>query len=69
MGNVLTCKQIPLTSSSRKCREISLESLYVDIGALRVNLVLGTPETCTMYISYHYEPNRKCQRFLKHVFL
>ena len=53
MGNVLTCKQILLTSSSRKCMGISLESLYVDIGALRVNLVLGTQETCTMYISYH----------------
>ena len=45
MGNVLTCKQILLTSSSRKCMGISLESLYVDIGALRVNLVLGTQET------------------------
>ena len=53
MGNVLTCKQILLTSSSRKCMEISLESLYVDIGASRVNLALGTQETCTMYISYH----------------
>ena len=53
MGNVLTCKQILLTNSSRKCMEISLESLYVDIGALRVNLVLGIQETCAMYISYH----------------
>ena len=52
MGNALICKQILLTNS-RKCMGISLESLYVDIGALRVNLVLGTQETCTMYISYH----------------
>ena len=52
MGNALICKQILLTNS-RKCMGISLESLYVDIGALyfgdlRVNLALGTQETCTL---------------------
>ena len=37
MGNVLIFKQILPTNSLRKCMEISLENLYLDIGALRVN--------------------------------
>ena len=32
MGKALICKQVLLTNSSRKCMEISLESLYLDIG-------------------------------------
>ena len=50
MGNALICKQILLTSSSRKCMGISLENLYLYLyfGALRVNLALGTQETCTL---------------------
>ena len=50
MGNALICKQILLTNSSRKCMEISLENLYLYLyfGALRVNLALGTQETCTL---------------------
>ena len=51
MGNALICKQILLTNS-RKCMGISLENLYLYLylyfGALRVNLVLGTQETCTL---------------------
>ena len=33
MGKALIYKQILLTNSSRKCMEISLENLYLDIGA------------------------------------
>ena len=39
MGNVLIFKQILPTNSVRKCMEISLENLYLDIGALRVNRI------------------------------
>ena len=39
MGNVLIFKQILLTNSLRKCMEISLENLYLDIEALRVNRI------------------------------
>ena len=53
MGKAFLYKQILLTNSSRKCMEISLESLYVDIGAWRVNLALGSQETRTLYTSYH----------------
>ena len=47
MGNALICKQILLTNS-RKCMGISLENLYLYFGALRVNLALGTQQTCTL---------------------
>ena len=52
MGKAFLYKQILLTNSSRKCMEISLESLYVEIGAWRVNLVLGrdTRDLHTVYI-------------------
>ena len=53
MGKAFLYKQILLTNSSRKCMEISLESLYVDIGASRVNLALSSQETRTLYTSYH----------------
>ena len=53
MGKAFICKQILLTNYSRKC--ISLENLYLYFGALRVNLALGTQETCTLYTSYHYK--------------
>ena len=33
MGNALIFKQILPTNSLRKCVEISLENLYLDIGA------------------------------------
>ena len=33
MGSALIYKQIILTNSWRKCIEIGLENLYVDIGA------------------------------------
>ena len=38
--NTLILYYILLTHSYRKCIEISLENLYVDIGAQRVNLNL-----------------------------
>ena len=36
MGKALIYKQILLTNSSRKCMEISLENLHLDIGALEL---------------------------------
>ena len=36
MGKALISKQILQTNSLRKCMEISLENLYLDIGAERV---------------------------------
>ena len=36
MGKALIGKQILSTNSLSKCMEISLENLYVDIGAYRV---------------------------------
>ena len=33
MGKALIYKQILFTSSLRKCMQISLENLYLDIGA------------------------------------
>ena len=38
--NALIIYQILSTYFSRKCMEISLENLYVDIGDLRVKIVL-----------------------------
>ena len=37
MAKALISKQIPPTISLRKCMEISLENLYLDIGAERAN--------------------------------
>ena len=37
MANALISKQIFSTISLRKCMEISLENLYLDIGAGRAN--------------------------------
>ena len=36
MWKALLYRQILLTNSLRKCMEIWMENLYVDIGALRV---------------------------------
>ena len=36
MGKALMYEQILLTNSSRKCMEISLENLHLDIGALEL---------------------------------
>ena len=36
MGKALIYEQILLTNSSRKCMEISLENLHLDIGALEL---------------------------------
>ena len=39
--NCLILKQILSTNSLRKCMEISVENLYVDIGAKRIKEVKG----------------------------
>ena len=40
--NCLILKQIRSTNSLRKCMEISVENLYVDIGAERIKGVKGS---------------------------
>ena len=46
---ILIFYQILSTNSSRKCMEISLENLYVDIGTSRVKFIerVIRPKECT----------------------
>ena len=50
VGKVLIYKQILLTSYSRKCMEIRLENLYLDIGAQR-DIAFSDPlPSCLLYM-------------------